>query len=52
MALKTLRIKEETHTRLKVFCAKHRLKINTWTDMELNTILAKLEKKDAKKIDN
>ena len=32
MTLKTLRISEETHTKLKIFCAKNKLKINNKTD--------------------
>lgn len=30
--MKNLKISEETHTFLKVYCSKHKLKINEWTD--------------------
>lgn len=30
--MKTLKITEETHTKLKVYCAKNKLKLNEWVD--------------------
>lgn len=38
---KTLKISEETHTKLKVYCAKNKLKINEWVD---NLILKSITK--------
>ena len=45
--MKTLKISEETHTKLKIYCAKNKLKINEWVD-----ILIKNNIKDAKKTYN
>ena len=41
---KTLKISEETHTKLKIYCAKNKLKINEWTDKELNFLITQKEK--------
>jgi len=45
MTLKTLRISEETHTALKIFCAKNKLKINNETDKIIHSYLKKYENK-------
>lgn len=41
MCMKNLKIDDATHTRLKVFCAKRKLRINAWVNeliiSELNT---------------
>lgn len=29
---KTLKISENTHTKLKIYCAKNKLKINEWVE--------------------
>ena len=29
---KTLKISEQTHTKLKIYCAKNKLKINSWVE--------------------
>jgi predicted HicB family RNase H-like nuclease len=42
--LKTLRISEETHTQLKIFCAKNKLKLNEWVDKLIKHKLQKYEK--------
>lgn len=41
--MKTLKITEETHTKLKVYCAKNKLKLNEWVDKIIN-IMIKNEK--------
>jgi len=49
MIMKNLKIQEDTHKRLKVFCAEHGFKINIWVDViinqELDKIYGKLKKK-------
>lgn len=40
---KTLKISEELHTRIKIYCAENKLKINDWVERQLN------EKLDHKK---
>ena len=45
MTLKTLRISEETHTKLKIFCAKNKLKINNKTDEIIYSYLKKYDPK-------
>lgn len=47
MNMKNLKISESTHTKLKIYCAKNKLKINEWVD---KLILKNL--KNAEKIDN
>ena len=36
---KTLKVSEELHKRIKVFCAINNLKINDWVESELKKIL-------------
>lgn len=38
---KTLKISEDTHTQLKIYCAKNKLKMNEWVE---NLILKTLNK--------
>lgn len=39
--IKTIKISEETHLKLKIYCAKNKLKINEWVDrlIDKNTSL-------------
>jgi hypothetical protein len=37
--MKTLKISEELHKKIKVFCAENDLKINDWVEKELKKIL-------------
>jgi hypothetical protein len=37
--MKTLKISEELHKKIKVFCAENGLKINDWVEKELKKIL-------------
>lgn len=39
--MKTLKIPDELHRKIKVFCAENGLKINEWVEKELNSILLK-----------
>ena len=36
MSMKNLKVTEETHKRLKVFCAENSLKIFKWIELVLN----------------
>lgn len=45
--MKNLKISEVTHTKLKIYCARNKLKINEWVD---KLILKNL--KNEKKTDN
>jgi len=42
--IKTLKISEELHTKLKTYCAKHKLKLNEWVDelLDLNLTIPTL----------
>ncbi len=42
MNMKNLKISEETHKRLKVLCAEHGFKINTWVDLLIKRELDRL----------
>jgi hypothetical protein len=37
--MKTLKITEEIHKKIKIFCAKNGLKMNDWVEKELEKIL-------------
>jgi hypothetical protein len=37
--MKTLKISDELHRKIKVFCAENNLKINEWVEKELGKIL-------------
>lgn len=37
--MKTLKISEITHTKLKVYCAKNKLKLNEWVDRVINIMI-------------
>lgn len=37
--MKTLKISEELHQRIKVFCVENKLKMNDWVEKELEKIL-------------
>jgi len=39
--MKTLKITDELHRKIKVFCAENDLKINEWVEKELNIVLSK-----------
>ncbi len=39
--MKTLKIPDELHRKIKVFCAENNLKINEWVEKELNSVLLK-----------
>lgn len=39
--MKTLKIPDELHRKIKVFCAENNLKINEWVEKELNGVLLK-----------
>ena len=39
--MKTLKIPDELHRKIKVFCAENELKINEWIEKELNSVLLK-----------
>ena len=41
---KTLKVSEELHTNIKIFCAKNKLKINDWVESELKKILENADK--------
>ena len=43
--MKTLKITDELHRKIKVFCAENNLKINEWVEQELNDILTPNEPK-------
>ena len=49
MNIKNLKISEETHTKLKIHCAKNKLKLNDWVDellkfnLENNILITLLE---------
>ncbi len=36
---KNLKIPEELHTKIKIYCAKNKLKINEWLRIELEKII-------------
>jgi predicted HicB family RNase H-like nuclease len=38
---KTLKITEDLHQRIKVFCVKNKLKMNNWVENEIKKILDK-----------
>jgi hypothetical protein len=40
--MKTLKITEDTHTKLKIYCAKNKLKINEWVENLIKLNLKKL----------
>ena len=40
---KTLKVSEELHTNIKIFCAKNKLKINDWVEKKKKKILSDLE---------
>ncbi len=42
--MKTLKITEETHTKLKVYCAKNKFKLNEWVDRLIITTIKLNEK--------
>lgn len=44
--MKTLKITEETHLKLKIYCAKNKLKINEWVEKLIIKNLIKHEKSD------
>jgi predicted HicB family RNase H-like nuclease len=48
--MKNLKIQEETHKRLKVFCAENGFKINIWVDVIINEKLDKIYEKSKKKL--
>lgn len=37
--MKTLKISEITHIKLKVYCAKNKLKLNEWVDRVINIMI-------------
>ena len=37
--MKTLKISEDLHQRIKVFCVENKLKMNDWVEKELKKIL-------------
>ena len=39
--MKTLKISEELHQRIKVFCVENKLKMNDWVEKEIQKILDK-----------
>lgn len=41
---KTLKISENAHTKLKIFCAKNKLKINDWVEKLIINGMKKHEK--------
>ena len=41
MTLKTLRISENTHTQLKLFCVQNKLKVNSWADTIIKNYVEK-----------
>ena len=43
--MKTLKISDELHKRIKIFCAENELKINDWVEKEL---MKKIESYDNK----
>ena len=38
--MKTLKISEELHKKIKIFCVENNLKMNEWVEKELKKILA------------
>ena len=38
--MKTLKVSEETHTKLKIYCAKNKLKINEYIDKVIKFLLS------------
>jgi predicted HicB family RNase H-like nuclease len=42
---KTLKISEELHQRIKVFCVENKLKMNEWVENELRRIIDKNDNK-------
>ncbi len=49
--MKTLKISEDLHRKIKVFCAENNLKINEWADVQLKSIL-NVEENRKKENDN
>lgn len=43
--LKSLKISKELHTKLKVYCSKEGLKLNTWVEKNLEKIISELDAK-------
>jgi len=43
--MKTLKITEEIHKKIKIFCATNGLKMNDWVEKELEKILNKNDNK-------
>ena len=41
---KTLKITEDLHQRIKVFCVENKLKMNDWVEKEIQKILDKNDK--------
>lgn len=37
---KTIKISEDTHTQLKIYCAKNKLKINEWVNKIINKLIS------------
>jgi len=48
--MKNLKIQEDTHKRLKVFCAENGFKINIWVNIIINEKLDKIYGKSKKKL--
>lgn len=48
--MKNIKIQEDTHKRLKVFCAENEFKINIWVDIIINKELDKIDEKFKKKL--
>ena len=42
---KTLKISEELHQRIKVYCVENKLKMNEWVENELRRIIDKNDNK-------
>jgi len=42
--MKNLKISEDTHTKLKIYCAKNKLKLNVWVDELIRKKIEKDEK--------
>ena len=43
--MKNLKISEELHTKIKIYCAVNKLKINNWVEKELIKIIEKNDNK-------
>ena len=44
MKTKSIKIDEELHTKIKIYCAKNKIKMNKWIEEELDRIIEKIEK--------